>query len=63
MIDPMIMMKNLENQDAYIEELRNKIYLLEKQLQFAAGVISTMPNWSDKHPDEVLNWLYNFGNK
>ncbi len=30
---------------------------LEKMLRMAAGLISTMPGWADKHPQAVMEWL------
>lgn len=44
-----------------IDGLESKIEELEQQLRFAAGVISTMPQWSDKHPEEALEWIKRMG--
>ncbi len=57
MLDPTVVVKQMEVRDEYIAELRIQNQKLEKQLRFAAGVISTMPDWSDKHPEEVLVWI------
>lgn len=57
MIDPSVVLKIGEATDEYISELRGRIDDLERQLYFAAGVISTVPPWTDKHPQEVLTWI------
>lgn len=54
MLDPNFAIKQMEVRDEYINDLRMQVQKLEQQLRFAAGVISTMPDWSDKHPEEVL---------
>ena len=30
---------------------------LDKALRIAAGVVSTLPGWSDKHPQEAYDWI------
>jgi len=61
MIDPNVVVKNMEALDGYITELRIRNNALEQQLMFAAGVISTLPEWSGKHPQEALEWIKNHG--
>lgn len=34
-----------------------RLRLVERALRMAAGVISTLPNWSEKHPQETYEWL------
>lgn len=35
----------------------DEINRLRTALNFAAGLISTMPKFSDKHPEDVLKWI------
>lgn len=41
----------------FARELERKNNALLDCLNFAAELISTMPQFSDKHPEEVLQWL------
>lgn len=40
-----------------VKKLKAEIKWLNSRLQMAAGLISTMDDWKDKHPDECLNWV------
>ncbi len=57
MIDPNLVIKTGDETDKWISELLNKIETLERRLSFAAGYISATPEWSDKHPNDVLKWI------
>ena len=37
--------------------MSDEIEHLRRDLRFAAGLISTMDQFSDKHPQEVLEWV------
>lgn len=39
------------------EKQKEYIKRLEGQLRFAAGYISTTKGFTDKHPEDVLQWL------
>lgn len=38
-------------------------YKLEKRIRFCAGLISTMDQFKDKHPEEVYEWICNEADK
>lgn len=40
-----------------IDELERELAIAEKELRIAAGLISTMPQFSDKHPEDVLQFI------
>lgn len=44
-------------------ELMERVSGAEAALRVAAGLISTMPEHSSKHPDEVLEWLKKVAHK
>jgi len=46
-----------------IEEAIDILNEMAKALSFAAGYISGMPQFKDKHPEEVLDWLLEEGKK
>ena len=31
--------------------------IIKAALYYAAGLISTLPQWEDQNPNEVVNWL------
>jgi hypothetical protein len=53
----------MENEDSKTKLKFEDIALMAKALSFAAGLISTMPQFKDKHPEEVLDWLLEEGKK
>lgn len=61
MIDPNATIKTFDASDVYISDLHDRINKLEQQLRFAAGYISATPQWSNKHPEEVLQWVKSLG--
>lgn len=48
---------SLEEHKRWLAHANGRAEILRKQLLFAAGLISTMDQFSDKHPEEVLHWL------
>ena len=48
--------------DLALIALYNEILELEKQLRFAAGYISTTPEFSNKHPEHALEFIKKYGN-
>jgi len=49
--------KTFMNSAAKIAMLNNGNAHLLRCLRFAAGMISTQPGWSDKHPEEALKFI------
>jgi len=45
------------NSEAKIFMLNARNAYLLRCLRFAAGMISTQPGWSDKHPEEALKFI------
>lgn len=58
---------NLSAQNSYqamrIEELERDLAAAQKALRIAAGLISTIPPWDTKHPQDAYDFIVNEANK
>jgi hypothetical protein len=57
LIDRLRMYDGTAFANSLCEQAADRIAELERQLRIAAGMLSTIPPWNDKHPEEALAFI------